>query len=102
MAAAGPSAWAGAGMTIYRLTPADPSDPEWRASAHRGAALVRAGGEDRARGLAAAAFGRAVARHEGEVRLGSPWRQPYAVRVELLDDPRYPAEGPEGVIDAFP
>jgi hypothetical protein len=89
-------------LPVYRLVPTDPSDPEWWASAHRGAAVVRARDEDRARGLAAAAFARAVARHEGEVRLGSPWRQPYAVRVEPLEDPRYPGEGPEGVIDLFP
>jgi hypothetical protein len=89
----------GGAASVYRLVPTDASDPEWRASAHRGAAVVRARGEDRARGLAAAAFRRAVARHEGEVRLGSPWRQPYAVRVEALEDPRYPADGPEGVLE---
>ena len=87
---------------VYRLTPADPSDPEWRASAHRGAVVIRAGDEDEARDLAAAAFTRTVRRHEGDVRLGSLWRQPYAVRVEALEDPRYPAEGPEGVLEPRP
>jgi hypothetical protein len=101
-AAAGRRPGNGPALPVYRLVPTDPSDPEWRASAHRGAAVVRARGEDEARALAAAAFRRAVARHEGEVRLGSPWRQPYAVRVEVLDDPCYPADGPAGVLEPAP
>ncbi len=101
-ATAGPRPGSRPAPSVYRLVPTDPSDPEWRASAHRSAVVVRAGGEDRARGLAAAAFARAVARHEGEVRLASPWRQPYAVRVEAVEDPRYPADGPEGVLEPAP
>src|SRR3954451_22969284 len=101
-ATAGPRPGSRPAPSVYRLVPTDPSDPEWRASAHRGAVVVRAGGEDRARGLAAAAFARPVARHEGEVRLASPWRQPYAVRAEAFEDPRYPAEGPEGVLEPAP
>ena len=97
-ATAGPRPGSRPAPSVYRLVPTDPSDPEWRASAHRGAAVVRARGEDEARALAAAAFRRAVARHEGEVRLASPWRQPYAVRVEVVEDPSYPADGREGVL----
>lgn len=89
-------------MPVYRLVPTNPSDPEWQASTHRGEVVVRAGSEGRARSLAAAAFRRAVERREGELRLGSLWRQPYAVRVEVLRDARYPAEGPEGVLDLSP
>src|SRR3954447_23315281 len=95
-ATAGPGPGSRPAPSVYRLVPTDPSDPEWRASAHRGVVVVRAGGEDRARGLAAAAFARAVARHEGEVRLASLWRQPYAVRVEAGGDPRHPAARPQG------
>ena len=41
---------------IYRLTPINPRDPNWRGSVHRNAAVVRAGSEDLARSLAAKAF----------------------------------------------
>lgn len=86
-------------MPVYRLVPLEPDDPEWRASAHRGEAVVRARDEDAARRLASAAFSLQVARQDGDVVLGSLWRQPYAVRAETLDDSRYPEEGPEGVLE---
>src|SRR4051794_32551508 len=77
-ATAGPRPGSRPAPSVYRLVPTDPSDPEWRASAHRGVVVVRAGGEDRARGPAAAALARPGARHEGEGRLASPWRPPHA------------------------
>jgi hypothetical protein len=86
-------------MPVYRLVPLEPDDPEWRASAHRGAAVVRARDEDEARRLASRAFRRPVARQEGDIVLGSLWRQPYAVRAETLEDGPYPAEGPAAVLE---
>ena len=40
-------------MPVYRLVPIDPRDPNWRASTHRGVAVVRAGSEEQARSSAA-------------------------------------------------
>ena len=89
-------------MPVYRLVPLEPDDPEWRASAHRGAAVVRARDEDEARRLASRAFARRVARQEGDVVLGSLWRQPYAVRAEPLADAPYPQDGPSAVLEPEP
>jgi hypothetical protein len=86
-------------MPVYRLVPLEPDDPEWRASAHRGAAVVRARDEDEARRLASRAFARRVARQEGDVVLGSLWRQPYAVKAEPLGDGPYAAEGPAAILE---
>ena len=86
-------------MPVYRLVPLEPDDPEWRANAHRGAAVVRAPDEDEARRLASRTFRRPVARQDGDVVLGSLWRQPYAVKAEPLDDGPYPDEGPAAVLE---
>ena len=43
-------------MPLYRLTPINPHDPNWRTSIHRDVAVIRAGSEEQARSLASKAF----------------------------------------------
>ena len=43
-------------MPVWKLTPIDLDDPNWEASSHRSAAVVRAPDEDAARAAAAKAF----------------------------------------------
>src|SRR4051794_41816359 len=75
-ATAGPRPGSRPAPSVYRLVPTDPSDPEWRATAHRGSGLVPAGGGGRARGLAAAALPRAGGRRRGGGPPAAPGARP--------------------------
>src|SRR5689334_13284275 len=105
-------------MPVYKLTPIDPAAPGWRASRHKGEAIVRAASDEAARALAYYRFRAAVGREDrhaaeppdflagvvtkDELRAGAvetPWRNKALVRCELVDDPRFPQDGPEGVLD---
>ncbi len=86
-------------MPIWKLTPLDLSDPSWEASAHRGLAIVRARDESDARATAAKAF-------DVKTRFGPrggakfpPWKRAALVKAERIDDRRYEAEGPAGVLE---
>ena len=69
---------------IYRLTPVNPRDPNWRGSVHRDAAVVRAGSEDVARSLAAEAFNSTIIPSApGRVLPYALWQRPDAVRAEI-------------------
>ena len=89
-------------MHLYRLTPINSRDRSWQGSVHRQTAIIRAGSEDDARTLALKAFhtpllpsapGRAV-----DV---APWREAEAVRVEVIQDQRYSAKGPAGILEPW-
>jgi hypothetical protein len=89
-------------MPVYRLTPIDPRDPDWRGSTHRDAAVVRAGSEGEARALAAEAFDTTLAApHPGGAAATPLWRLARAVRAEPIRDPRYSSDGPAGVLEPW-
>lgn len=86
-------------MPVWKLIPTDLADPNWEASSHRGAAVVRAPNEEAARKAAAEAFD--VPTHFPP-RAGAkfpPWHSPALVRAEQIEDARYEAKGPTEVLD---
>jgi hypothetical protein len=66
-------------MPLYRVTPVNPHDPNWRASVHREAAVIRADSEEQARSLASQAI--KDPRPKGR---GISEQRKLAVLVELL------------------
>jgi hypothetical protein len=89
-------------MDIYCLSPINPMDPDWRASTHREAVMVRAGSEQQARSLANDAFATTLARPSPGARMATPlWGHPYAVRVEIVQDQRYRSGGPAGILEPW-
>ncbi len=89
-------------MPVYRLTPTDPSDPNWRASTHRDAVVARAGSEEQARSLAAEAFDTTLAASSPRGKVATPlWRHPRAVRAEVIRDERYRPDGPAGILEPW-
>jgi hypothetical protein len=89
-------------MSLYRLTPINLNDPNWRASTHRGVAVVRAGSEGQARALAAGAFATTLAPSSPGGRIAAPpWPHAHAVRAEVVRDPRYGSEGAAGILEPW-
>ncbi len=89
-------------MPVYRLTPIDPNDPNWRTSIHRDVAVVRAGSEEQARSLASEAFDTTLAPSSPGGKIATPlWRHPQAVRAEVIQDRRYEAEGPAVILEPW-
>lgn len=89
-------------MPIYRLTPTNLSDPNWRASTYRDVIVVRAKSEDQARSLAAGAFDTTLVPSSPHRSVATPlWRLPHAVRVEVIEDLRYRTEGPNGILEPW-
>ena len=87
---------------VHRLVPIDPNDPNWRASTHRGGAVVPAASVAQARSSAAEAFDAALARSRPGGKVATPlWRHAHAVRAEVVQDPRYRSEGPPGIIEPW-
>ena len=87
---------------IYRLTPIDLRNPNWRGSVHRDVAVVRAGSEDLARALAARAFDcTLLPSAPGKVAPITLWQRPDTVRAEVVEDHRYRAVGAVGVLEPW-
>jgi hypothetical protein len=86
-------------MTIWRLIPIDPLDPNWEASTHRGPAVVRAPDEKAARDVAAHAFDAKTRFKPGAGTLAPPWRRAQSVRAETIADSRYAIDGPTEVLE---
>jgi hypothetical protein len=87
---------------IYRLTPINPRDPNWRGSVHRNAAVVRAGSEDLARSLAAKAFNSTlIPSAPGRVIPSALWQRSDAVRAEIIEDRRYRPDGTVGILEPW-
>ncbi len=83
-------------MSIWKLTPVDPSDPSWRASSYCGAVVVRATNERIARRTAARAFSIASRFPPRAGISPPPWLRPSLVRAESITSPLYaPDGGPE-------
>ena len=89
-------------MPLYRLTPIDPNDPNWRTSIHREVAVIRAGSEERARSLASEAFDTTLAQSFPGRKIATPlWHRSDAVRAEVIQDRRYGSEGPAGILEPW-
>ena len=86
-------------MAIWKLTPIDLLDPNWEASSHRAAAVVRAPDEAAARAAAAEAFDIATRFPPGAGVRVPPWTRATLVKAERFTDPRYDPEGPAQVLD---
>ena len=81
-------------MAIWRLCPIDLSDPNWEASSHRAAVIVRAPDETTAREVAEAAFGVKTRFRPGTGIVAPPWKRAELVAVERITDERFEADGP--------
>ena len=89
-------------MPVYRLTPVNLNDPNWRASIHRAVAVIRAGSEEQARSLASKAFNTTLAPSSPGGKIATPlWQHSYAVRAEVVQDQRYGSEGPAGILEPW-
>ena len=85
-------------MPLFRLSPVDLSDPNWEASSHRAAAIVRARDESAARTIAAEAFDVKTGFRPRHGLVVPPWRRPELVHVEQIEDARWEAGGPDEVL----
>lgn len=85
-------------MPLFKLSPADLTDPNWQASSHRAAAIVRASDESAARAIAAEAFDVSTGFQPGRGVRVPPWRRDELVHVERIEDPRWEADGPDEVL----
>jgi hypothetical protein len=85
------------GMPIWRLSPVNLADPNWEASSHRAAALVRAPSEEAAREVAQGAFG-VKTRFNLTGAVITPWKRPEMVRAERIRDDRFAPDGPAEVL----
>ena len=86
-------------MPLWKLQPLDLSDPNWEASSHRGAVIVRAPDEETAREEAERAFGVKTRFSPGEGIKVPPWMRPSLVAAERVRDQRYEEEGPTEVLE---
>lgn len=86
-------------MDVWRLTPIDLLDPNWSASSHRGPVVVRARSEAAARALVAKTFDVATRFPPGNAVQSPTWTRPALVRVERIEEARYPAKGPAEVLE---
>jgi osmotically-inducible protein OsmY len=84
-------------MPVWRLSPVDLNDPNWEASSHRGAIVVRALNEESAREVAQSAFGvKTRFKHRGP--LTSPWKRGELVRAERISGEGFDPKGPSAVL----
>jgi hypothetical protein len=88
-----------ADVFIWRLTPTAPDDPSWQASSHRGAVVVRAPDEERAREEAQKAFGVQTRFPPGTAFSLAPWTRSALVRAEILEQSRHDPDGPIAVLE---
>ena len=85
-------------MPLWALLPLDSADPSWEASTYCGRVVVRAAGEEAARGKAEAAFGVKTRFKPGAGIKPPPWKRPQLVSARVIRDPRYEPEGPTEVL----
>ncbi len=86
-------------MPIWKLTPMNPTDPNWRRSAHCEAAIIRAPSERIARSVAVIAFSIAAQMIPGEPMFYCPWPDRELVQAEQIDDPRWVEDGDVEILD---
>lgn len=85
-------------MPIWKLSPIDLIDPNWEASSHRGAAIVRAENEEAARVLAQKVFGVKTGFPPGRGITAPPWKRAELVKAECYEQSLYENEGPNEVL----
>lgn len=85
-------------MPIWKLTPIDPTNPNWRASTHGGETIIRAATEEKARARAKSAFSIGAERPPGGSIPFPPWEHSDLVRCERLDGSEYSEDGPEEIL----
>ena len=78
-------------MKTWKLTPIDPSLPNWEHSTWGSAVIVRADSDERAREIAALAFGIWAE----NVHLGTPWHYEQLVAAEQGED----QDGDEAILE---
>ena len=89
-------------MLLYRLTPTNLNDPNWRTSTYRDVVVVRASSEEQARSLVSKAFDTTLAPSSPGGKIATPlWQHSYAVRAEVVQDQRYRSEGPAGILEPW-
>ncbi len=89
-------------MLLYRLTPTNLNDPNWRTSIYRDVAVVRADSEEQARSLVSKAFDTTLVPSSPGGKIATPrWQHPHAVRAEVVQDQRYRAEGRVGSLEPW-
>jgi hypothetical protein len=94
--------WSIATMLLYRLTPTNLNDSNWRTSTHRDVAVVRASSEEQARSLVSKAFDTTLAASSPGGKIATPlWQHPHAVRAEVVQDQRYRSEGRVGILEPW-
>jgi hypothetical protein len=86
-------------MPVWKLMPIDLLDPNWEASSHRGAVIVRAPDEAAARSAAGRAFDVATRFPPRGGAKFPPWHSSALVSAEPIDDARYDAKGPTAILD---
>jgi hypothetical protein len=85
-------------MPLFKLSPVDLTDPNWEASSHRAAAIVRARDENAARAIAGKAFDVSTGFRPGRGLKVPPWMRPELVTVERIEDSRWDSRGPDEVL----
>lgn len=89
-------------MKIWRLTPVDLDDSNWRASTHREECIVRAESEMEARDTAHRSFWIAAEKDSSSEPIPvSPWKYGNLIRAEQIDASNHSPDGPREVITPF-
>jgi hypothetical protein len=91
-------------MKIFKLTPSELNENDWRSSTWKADVVVRAPSEKAARWAASLAFNIATPRLPGVPVSINPWRQEKLVRVKILsrtevDEAGWFVEGPVEILD---
>ena len=89
-------------MAVWQLTLFDLLDPDWEASSYCRRVLVRARSAAPARVLAAKSFTVATRFPPGGSMKAPPWTRSSLVKAGRIEDARYPAKGPDEVLDPAP
>jgi len=86
-------------VPIFKLTPLDPENHNWWASIYKGAVIVRAESENRAREIAYLAFGRVPELVPGLPMSANPWGgSTGTASCEPLKDADFDQEGEEAIL----
>ncbi len=84
-------------MPLYKLSPKNLDDLNWRCSIVRKPVIVRAENCDKARTVCMNKFG-IVLDLAGPIPK-DPWLLPLLVECQEIEDPRWPADGPDKILD---
>ena len=86
-------------MPLWKLEPINLDNFNWRSSPHKSEVIVRAEDLDKARNLAARAYGVAIQARPDETAIISPWENPGLVKtsqVQASDD--YAEDGDQEIV----